>query len=661
MVRCLAIFACFVLALATRAWAQDPRLFDVLVVQQPPSSPPPPPSQPAPRTETAEPVVVTATKVAEPVERLGAAVTVITEDELRTYNYPTIGDALRRVPGVEVQRSGSLGKLTEIRIRGTTPQQVQVLIDGIRVKSPTTGDFDFSDLSTDQIERIEIVRGPQATLYGADAIGGVVNVITKRGTGPFSAYASSEFGNLDTLRERVGFSGVYKIFDYAASASWFESNGEGPNDGFEQRALTSRIGIALPADGHVGLSLRYNRNATDLPVSFAIPTRPFFVFDPDTRQQSETTILSLQWDQKPVSWFESHVRLGQFWNALGFQNRFTPGDVAAGNFDAFDTDSQIDTQRREAEVDATFHFGRWDTLTLGAEHRTESGRNRTIGVLTEGDRQVFSKQFETRSFFAQDELRLFERVILGGGVRYDHNSVFGSETTPRASAVLLIPETDSKIRGTWAQGFRAPTINDLFFPGFGNPTLKPEHSESWDAGFDQAVWGKRIRLGATYFENRFTDLIQAILVGATFVPVNVAKAHTEGFEVVAEADLPADLRLSFNYTHTETRDLMAHTPLRRVAPDVFNLGLEWNPSRRLTLFAQAFIVSSQFESAGFPRNPAYHHIDIGGTYRIVDKQGLYPAVDFIARINNVTDERYMEVFGFRALGINALAGLRASY
>jgi vitamin B12 transporter len=561
MIRVLTFSACLLSAVTTFGWAADVGSPNGLLAQQPTS---PPSAPPAPRSETAEPVVVTATKIAEPVERLGAAVTVITEDELRTYNYPTVGDALRRVPGLDVQRAGSLGKLTEIRIRGTTPQQVQVLIDGVRVKSPTSGDFDFSDLSTDQIERIEIVRGPQSTLYGADAIGGVVNIITKRGTGPFSAFASSEVGNFDTLRERAGFSGTYKIFDYAASASWFESNGQGPNDGFEQRAFTSRIGVALPADGHVGLSLRYNRNATDLPVSFTIPTRPFFVGDPDTRQQSETTVLSLHWDHKPVSWFEFHLRLGQFWNSLGFQNPFTPGDIAAGNFDFIDTNSQIDTQRREAELVLAFHLGRSDTLTVGAEQRTESGRNRTIGVLTEGDRQVFSKEFETRSFFAQDELRLLERVILGGGVRYDRNSVFGSETTPRASAVVLIPETDTKIRGTWGQGFRAPTINDLFFPGFGNPTLKPEHSESWDAGVDQNFWGKRIRLSATYFENRFTDLIQVLLVGATFVPVNVDKARTEGFEAVAEADLPADVRLSFSYTHTDSRDLIARTPLRRV-------------------------------------------------------------------------------------------------
>jgi len=136
-----------------------------------------------------DPVVVTATKIAEPRSQVGATVTVISEEELKTYNYLTVDDALRQVPGLEVQRQGSAGKLSQVRIRGTSTQQVQVLIDGARVKSPTAGTFDFSDLGLDQIQRIEIVRGPQSTLYGADAIGGVIQIITKRGEGPFSAYA----------------------------------------------------------------------------------------------------------------------------------------------------------------------------------------------------------------------------------------------------------------------------------------------------------------------------------------------------------------------------------------------------------------------------------------------------------------------------------------
>src|SRR5438046_2951278 len=161
--------------------------------------------------KTLEPVVVTATKLEEPQERLGAAVSVITEDDLKVYNY-------------------------------------------------------------------------------------------------------------ETVRERVSFGGSYKIFDYAASGSWLESNGQFRNDGSEQRAVTGRFGVALPANGHVSVSARYNRTKTDLPVDTTIATSPFFILDPDTRQQTETTILSLQWNQKPVSWYELNVRFGQFWRHLGFQD-----------------------------------------------------------------------------------------------------------------------------------------------------------------------------------------------------------------------------------------------------------------------------------------------------------------------------------------------------
>jgi vitamin B12 transporter len=617
----------------------------------------------AQETKRLEPVVVTATKLEEPVERLGATVTVISEDDLKLYNYQTVGDALRQVPGLEVQRSGGLGKLTSIRIRGTSPSQVQVLIDGMRVKSPTLGIFDFADLSIDQIERVEIVRGPQSTLHGADAIGGVVNIITKRGRGPFEAFASTEAGNYDTLRERAGFSGSYKLFDYAFGGSWFESNGQFRNDGFEQRAVSGRVGIALPANGHVGLSLRYNRTANDLPVDFTIPTSPFFLRDPDKKQQSETTTLSLQWDQKPLEWFEVHARLGQFWNQVGFQDRF----------DSTDTRSQIKNGRSEMELVTAFHAGRWNTLTLGGEYRNDSGRERSVFA---GERDTFFKRIETASAFVQDELRLFERLILSGGWRYDDNSAFGSATTHRAGVAIPVKETGTKLRGTWGEGFRAPTIDDLFFPGFANPGLKPERSESWDAGVDQRFWREQIRLGVTYFENSFRNFIQfqppsagCPPEGPLGCPINLGRAWTQGVEFTGEVDVLHNLLFSANYTYVDTKDLINRRELRRVPHHTYNFGLTWDPLRTLSLFVQANVVSSQFDQVFDPdtattvsvRNPGYHRIDLGGVYRIVEKRGAYPALDFTVRLNNATDARIFEVFGFRNLGINVLAGLQARY
>jgi len=614
-----------------------------------------------------EPVVVTATKIETPQERLGAAVDVITEDDLKTHNYETVGDALRQVPGVEIQRSGSLGKLTDLRIRGSSTSQVQVLVDGMRVKSPTAGSFDLSDLSIDQIERIEIVRGPQSTIYGADAIGGVVHIITKRGQGPFSATASTEAGNYDTLRERFGLGGSYKIFDYAVSGSWFESNGQFRNDGFEQRAVTGRFGVTLPANGHVSFSARYNRTKTDLPINTTIPTSPFFVLDPDQKQQTETTTLSLQWNQKPVPWYELNVRFGQFWRHLGFQNLFTAGDVVPGNIDAFDSHSHINDKRREVELINSFHAGKWNTLSVGLEHRREVGQELLTGVNAADDRVASTKKIDVGSIFVQDEIRLFDRIFLSGGQRDEDNNAFGSATTHRAGAVVLVRETGTKFHGTWGEGFRAPTIDDLFFPGFSNPDLKPERSESWDAGVEQKLWRNRIRLGATYFENKFSDLIQ--FDPSTNRPENVAKAWTEGVEFAAAVDILDNLLFTWNYTYTNSKDFTTRRPLRRVVPDRYNFGLSWDPIRSLTLFTQVNVVSSQFDRVFDPvtvktvrvQNPGYHRVDIGGTYRIAEKRDGFPGLELTAHINNATDARIFEVFGFRALGINALVGLQARY
>jgi vitamin B12 transporter len=600
---------------------------------------------PAQEVKKLEPVVVTATKIETPQERLGAAVTVITEEELTGRHVQSLADVLRQVPGVEIQRSGSLGKTTALRIRGAGAAQVQVLVDGMRVKSPTTGDFNLSDLAVDQIERIEIVRGPQSTLYGADAIGGVVHIITKRGLGPPSATLKLEGGNLETHREQLALSGTYRLLDYAFSASARESGGQFKNDDAEQQALTARLGLGLPRSGSLSLSTRYAKSSTDLPVDRTIAARPFYVLDRDTQQQNELATLSLQWKQKPIDWYEVNFRFSQLWNELGFQDPLTPG------VDTSRTISQINIRRREFELVNHVHAGRWNTLSLGLEHRNERGRNRG----------TFREEINVQSAFLQDEVRLFDRLFLSGGVRLEDNDVYGSETTPRAGLVYLLKPWGTKLRGSWGEGFRAPTINDLFFPGFGNPDLRPERSESWDAGIDQKLWANRIRLGFSYFRNSFEDLIQIVTVGATSTPQNVATAWSRGLEFTGEMDVLDHLLLTLNYTFTDTADLFNRLPLRRFARHRWNAGLSWEPVRALDLFVQAHVVSSQFESASLPRNPGYHRLDAGGTYRLVEKKGAFPALALTLRIQNLTDQEYSEVFGFRAPGINFLAGLQATY
>jgi vitamin B12 transporter len=604
-----------------------------------------------PEAKNVDPVVITATKVETPVSETGAAVTVIPGDDFKTYHYATVGDALRRVPGVDVRQSGSFGKTTSVSIRGANANQVQVLVDGVRVKSPTLGLAELTDISPDLIERIEVVRGPQSTLYGADAIGGVINIITKKGQGKVAQGSIEEqAGNYGTWINRGTGYGLWKILDYSFAGSYAESDGQFRNDAADEKALSGRVGLTLPYDSSLSFIARWNRTDTDLPVKFVccgpLPVQP--IIDVNQQQQSETLILSLEGRTRPVTWWESRARISRYENDQGFQDPVDPGFP----FD-FPTFAQINVERREAEWINSFHIGKWSTSTIGLEYRHEEGDNR----------HTFKSQTHTKSAFFEQQLRFFDRLFLTGGVRVDDNSAFGTHVTPRGSLAFLIKETGTRIRGGAGSGFRAPTLNELFFPGFSNPSLQPETSLSWEVGVDQTLWGERIRLGLTVFHNEFDNLIR--FVPTTSFPfveaINVARARTAGLEFTGEVDLLKNLVASVNYTYTNSEDLSTGRWLVREPQHRWNIGVIWEPIRRLQLFTQINVVTRQFESEEVGYNTGHTRVDIGGTFRLVDKYGILQALDLTARVNNIINEGYAEVRGFPALGTAFLLGVRASF
>jgi vitamin B12 transporter len=525
-------------------------------------------------------------------------------------------------------------------------------VDGVRVKSPTLGQVDLSDISPDLIERIEVIRGAQSTLYGADAIGGVVNIITRRGKGgPLQASVQQEVGTYDTLVSRATVHGAWKILNYALSGSHFESNGQFQNDETDANALSGRVGATLPWDSTLDVIFRYNKNDIGVPVKGVFPgpqpIRP--IINRNARQQSETTIWSLEGKTRPVAWWESRGRLSRYENSAGFQDPVDPGV-------AFDTAvfSQVNVERREAEWVNSFFLGKWSTSSVGLEHRREIGESRG----------TFRAASETESVFFEQQLRFFERLYLTGGFRIEDNSVWGTTTTERGSLAFVIKETGTRLRGSAGTGFRAPTFNDLFFPGFGNPDLQPEDSLSYDFGIDQKLWGNRIRLGLTYFQNEFDNLITCCtpLPTAPFGgPFNVGRARSAGIEFTSEVDLLPNLVATLAYTYTDSENLATDRPLPREPRHRWNIGLTWEPIPRLALFTQVHVVSEQFEAFGEVYNRGHTRVDVGGTWRILERMGWLKKLELTARIQNLLDEGYAEVRGFPALGINALAGLRASF
>jgi vitamin B12 transporter len=605
----------------------------------------------AQETRKVDPVVVTATMVDTPAEQLGVALTVVTGEDLKTYNYPTLDDAIRNIPGVNVQRSGGYGKLSTMSIRGANSSQVLILVDGVRVSSPTVGQTDLSDISPDLIERIEVIRGPQSTLYGADAIGGVVNIITKKGTGPFSASVENMGGNYDTLHNKISLGGTYKIFNYALSGSHLESNGQFQNDNSNINAVSGRIGVSLPFDSSLAFVSRYNKTDTGVPVKgvFPPPQPVVPIINPNAKQQTETTVMSLEGKSRPVEWWESRARISRYTNNQGFQDPVDPG---------FDFDvpfrSQVDVERRDVEWLNSIFLGKWSTTTVGFGYRHEEGDNKG----------VFKTARHVPWVLFEEQLRFFDRLFVTGGFRIEDDSVFGQATTAQGSVAFVIKETGTRLRGSAGTGFRAPTFNDLFYPEFGNPDLLPERSQSWDVGVDQNLWQNRIRLKLSYFVTSFSDAIVCCvpLPTAPFGgPVNAGRARSKGVEAGGEVDILPSLVASFAYTYTDADNLSTNRPLARIPRNAGSAGLTWEPIPRLSLFTQVYAVSRQFDSYGDLYNSGHTRVDAGGTYRLLDRVGWLQRLELVARAQNILNEKYAEVHGFPALGANFLVGLRAGF
>jgi vitamin B12 transporter len=606
------------------------------------------PSAPAaqpPEVRRTDPIVVTATRSEEPLEEIGASVTVIPEEFLRTQEYRTVEEALRTVPGVEIQRSGSPGRVATIRIRGANPAQIQVLIDGVRVKTTTTGEFDFSDLTVDDIDRIEIVRGPQSTVYGADAIGGVINIITKRGRGAPSAYLDVEAGNYDTFRERVGASGSVGPWSFSLGVARSDFGGQFRND--EHRLTTGnvRLAYALPNQGELSLIARYSDGQRGIPFRTVFPD-----FALRREQRDEFGLASLEWRQPWTAYYAHSLRVSGTRSTLVFLD---PDE-------AFFPRSDIETARGEVDWLHYVRLGELDTITAGLEYRRESG----------AVKGSFDESTDTWALFLQNELRLFERLFLTAGVRRDDNSVFGDETTFRAAVSYLVRRTDTRLKASWAEGFRAPTFNELFFPAFppcppfGNPNLRPETSTSWDAGIEQHLWDRRVRLAATYFRNDFQDLIQTALIDPVtfcFQAQNVGRARTQGVEVEASVTPVDGLFLSAAYTYTDTEDRVTGDPLRRFPKNRLAVTASYEPLPGLVLGAEVFVVGSQFEGAGVPRNPGYTVVNATASYRLPWRWRWLSDVVAHVRVTNLFNESYDEVAGFPALGTHVVAGLRATF
>ncbi len=598
------------------------------------------PIQPVPKvtTRTLEPVIVTATKTPVPASQLASASSVITGEYLENHRIQFIGDALRQAPGVAVRQLGGPGRQTNLFIRGGSDGQAVVMIDGVKVNSPTSGDYNFANLTTNQIDRIEIIRGPQSTLYGSQAMSGVVNVITKQATKQPRFSTQVEYGTFDTRSGSLTLSDRFQKGDYSLSVSRIRTDGISQNDGFENNTVASRFGLDLNEETRIDTTYRLNAGLVNIDKGAYRP-------DPNSysrvRQHiAQTSIrsrLSDRWEQKLS---------GSLFHDVVFNlNASDPGTTQKDSL--FKLDSDVYTM----EWQHNYQLTDANLVTAGYEWRQTTANNKS-----------FDQTAQNHGFYFQDQVSIAERWFLTGGVRVDNNEDYGKAANPRFAIARLWPETATKIKGSIGTAFKAPTLNQLYFPGFGNPNLAPEKLFGYDAGLEQRFLSDKVTIGLTYFHNRYRNLLEnRAKPGGGTEPVNIGVAKTEGIEWETGYQLMKDLTLSGHYDFLVAKDLTTGAPLRRRPKHSGGISLGYTGWNRWGLHLNTTFVGRRQDDVSAPgwptrmTNPGYKKVDLVASYEYKPGKKLY------SKVENLTNSHYDEVLGFGTQGTTFSIGSQADF
>ncbi len=622
---------------------------------------------------TLDPVVVSATKTPVSLRQVTSAVEVLTEQDFTRRKVKTLLEVLRLSPGVAVIQNGGPGTAANLRIRGGTANQTLVLIDGAIVNSATLGEFDFSNVTTDNIEKIEIVRGAQSTLWGADAMGGVVNITTKRGRGPLKAGGFFEYGSFNTLREGGHVSGGKGPVDFSLALSRWDTTGisaindrrgASERDAYRNWQASSRLGVTLPADGRFDFNFRWWSGSLNIDSSSGIFPSPGPSDVIKARNDDTQFIFSGIYRQPVTDWWTHALTLSR---AQGI-NLFDPGilqrDLSTGReripFGG-PTETRVVANRVESQHD--FRLNQYVIVTAGYQLREQTGEN---------DVDLSEKILSAHAGFGQVQFSLDDRLVATAGVRHDGYNTFGDATTYRVTGGYLAKETNTKLRGSYATGFRAPTINDLFWPDYGNPDVQPEKSQSFDVGVDQTLFADRVKISGGYFWNRYRDLIFPMR-GEVCVPLsrygscagNVRSAKSQGWEVGVELILARDqpwmkrLELKGHYTMTLTRNLVTGTRLSRWPVDQASLSVRYQPIDPLSMTLDFRFVGSQFNNTDIAQNDtqrlgSFDVLNLAVTYDVSERIEAY------VRVDNLLDEEYEEILFYGTPGRSIFGGVRVN-
>jgi len=602
-----------------------------------------PPAEPE---QSLEEIVTTAARIPETLLRTAADVTIITRQDLERRQITTVADALRTVPALNVVQSGTPGSVTSVFARGGNSNHTLVLIDGVRVNSPTNGVFDFANLTTDGVERIEVVRGPTSALYGSDGLTAVINIISKKGEGKPNVTVRADAGSYQTFREQARSSGAVGLLGYSVDLSRTDSSGKFAHDEMNNTAGAVRLDAKVDPTLSVDLTARYTHAFKNLP---GVRGRTdFFTGLPDPTQSTreDQTNVTLGATHNPTSWYDHRIQLSYVGDDVDFRDPLEPLSTA-----------DTTTSRFAADWQHNFRPISWDALSVGLQLEQSSGESRD-----QFGGKLFSENITNLAFYGQNQATLWDRLILGVGARVDDNSAFGSHVSPKFSSAFLIKETGSKLRASYGEGFRAPTLNDLFFPGFSNPDLKPEENRSLEFGIDQSLWRDRIQAKLTWFQSRFRNLIQAL--APTFKPTNVAHARTQGLEASLALRPGYGLDVVGNYTYLDSRDDAGQQLLRR-PQNTWNVTANYAVTTRVNVNSTLLYVGRRVDidpvTFGRAENTKYVKWDAGASVVVVNEVWKLRKLTAYAKLDNILGVHYEEALGFPTLGRAYLLGVSGEF